>query len=96
MHELSWKRICTAEESKGEAICVPTRDTRVLKSCENELRAAAEKLLQPFRAGDAFSIGEDGKNYTLAGGRCLIQQPRLRYRSAASLQLPDGSISRFD
>jgi hypothetical protein len=66
-----------AKKSKGEAICVPTRDTTALKSRENELRAVAEKLLQAFRAGDAktflglvhadyFSIGEDGKNYTLA------------------------------
>lgn len=66
-----------AKKSKGEAICVPTRDARVLKSRENELRAVAEKLLQAFRAGDAktflglvhpdyFSIGEDSKNYTLA------------------------------
>jgi hypothetical protein len=64
-----------AKKGKGEAACVPTRDTTILKSRENELRAVAEKLLQAFRAGDAktflglvhpdyFSMGEDSKNYT--------------------------------
>ena len=74
-----------AKKSKGEAICVPTRDARVLKSRENELRAAGEKLLQAFRARDAktflglvhpdyFSIGEGSKNYTLPAIRESFQK----------------------
>lgn len=64
-----------AKKGKGETSCIPTRDTTILKSRENELRAAAEKLLQAFRAGDTkaflglvhpdyFSMGAESKNYT--------------------------------
>jgi hypothetical protein len=66
-----------AQATRSEEKFVPTRDSTILKSRENELRAAGEKLLRAFRAGDTktflalvhpkyFSEGAESKNYTLA------------------------------
>jgi hypothetical protein len=65
-----------AQAEKNEERCLPARNSTILKSRENELRATAEKLLRAFRDGDTktflglvhpnyFSEGES-RNYTLA------------------------------
>lgn len=65
----------SGQVKNGKQECVPTRDARLLKSREIELRASASKLLQAFRSGntavffglvhpDYFGMAES-KNYTL-------------------------------
>lgn len=56
--------------------CVPARDPKALQQRENELRDAANKLLQAFRAGDTATFltlvhplyfsAEEGENFPIA------------------------------